>query len=676
MPSGNPFFGMIELTLRSNNLLVRTLPGNDLSMKKIISYCLLILPGLFILNSARAQDCPPNIDFERGDFTNWTCYLGTVNDNGDQNNINLSPVPGPLPDHHTLFSAAVSGNVYDPYGNFPVVCPNGSNHSVKLGNNLGGAQAEGLSYEFVIPPGRNTYALIYHYAVVFQDPNHLPFQQPRLELQVQNLTDGELISCSSFTFFPNGSPLPGFFQSPLSDSTAVWCKDWSAVSINLNNMAGKRIRLFFKTADCTFRRHFGYAYIDVNSECSDEFTGATFCPDDTAIYVTAPYGYERYEWYSSDFTQHLGSDQVLNLAPPPPPGTTIAVILNPYAGYGCLDTLYAKLVDTLKLKANAGFDVTSCNNTPVLIGSTKKNGVVYSWSPTTALTDPAVSNPLANPSVTTDYELTVRSQGGGCMNKDTVTVTASVIDSTLTVQGKTLFCITNADSAVFSVAPTDSIQWYINSTAITGANQPRYKATQSGTYYAKLFTDAGCTLDTRKEQVVVEVPRRPVRYPLQYAVLNYPVQLSARDFGVEYLWRPPFNLDDITSPKPNFNTSVLDEYLYTVDITTAAGCLTVDTQLVKTIKEVKVYVPTAFTPNNDGLNDYLRPILLGVKELKSFKVFNRWGQVVYEMHGNERGWDGNVKGQVQSTSVYVWMMEAIGLDNRRYFQKGTVLLMK
>lgn len=646
-------------------------------MKEVLRRCLLTtVAQLFLLGIIRAQDCPPNIDFERGDFTNWTCYMGSVFDNGGQNLISLFPVTGPQFDHHTLYSAATAANITDPYGGFPVICPNGSNYSVKLGNSLGGAQAEGISYDFTIPPNRSTYALIYHYAVVFQDPNHQPFQQPRLELEVQNLTDGELISCSSFTFFPNGSPLPGFFQSPLSDSTAVWCKDWSAVSINLNNMAGKRIRLFFKTADCTFRRHFGYAYIDVNSECSDEFTGATYCPDDTAVYVTAPYGYERYSWYNNNFTQHLGDEQVLKLMPPPPPGTTVAVILKPYNGYGCLDTLYARLVDTLKLKALAGADITSCNKTPVLIGSNKKNGVVYNWTPAAGLTDAAASNPLASPSVTTAYELTVRSLGGGCLNKDTVTVTASLIDSTLTVQGKTLFCITSSDSAVFLVPPTDSIQWYVNNSAIAGANLPRYRATQSGTYYAKLFTDAGCTLSTRKEEVVIEVPRRPVTYPLQYAILNYPLQLSARDFGADYLWKPPLYLDNVDIAKPFFNAPVLNDYLYTVHITTAAGCLTVDTQLVKTIKEVKVYVPTAFTPNNDGRNDYLRPVMLGVKELKAFKVFNRWGQVVYEMRGNERGWDGSVKGQVQNTAVYVWMVEAIGLDNRRYFQKGTVLLMK
>jgi hypothetical protein len=82
-------------------------------------------------------------------------------------------------------------------------------------------------------------------------------------------------------FYPIWNHTSGFFLSPKSqDTTGVWCKDWSAVSINLDNNAGKTIRLFFKTADCTFTRHFGYAYIDVNSECSSEFVGATYCPDD------------------------------------------------------------------------------------------------------------------------------------------------------------------------------------------------------------------------------------------------------------------------------------------------------------------------------------------------------------------------------------------------------------
>ena len=218
------------------------------------------LAVLLLCFQTNAQVCPPNIDFEKGDFSNWTAYTGNVSAATGQNQIYLNPSGGPVYNQHEIFSRANSSGVTDFFGGFPVLCPNGSGYSVKLGNTDGNAQAEGLSYEFTIPSNRNTYSLTYHYAVVFEDPGHPAYQQPRLEIEVMNTTDNQLIDCSSFTFIPIGSGLPGFFVSAKKKSDKdVWCKNWTTVTINLNGKAGKTIRLFFKTADCTFTRHFGYA---------------------------------------------------------------------------------------------------------------------------------------------------------------------------------------------------------------------------------------------------------------------------------------------------------------------------------------------------------------------------------------------------------------------------------
>jgi gliding motility-associated-like protein len=636
----------------------------------------LIFINILVLNSY-SQECPPNIDFENGNFNGWNCFAGSVSAATGSNVITLTNTGGPVPDQHTMFSSATDFGVLDYYGNFPVLCPNGSGFSVKLGNNTGGGRAEGMSYEFTIPADRNTYSLIYHYAVVFQDPNHQQYQQPRLELEVMNVTDNELINCSSFTFIPNGSSLPGFFQSPIiADSTAVWCKDWSAVTINLNDKAGKTIRLFFKTADCTFTRHFGYAYIDVNSECSSEFTGATYCPDDTTVTVIAPYGYQSYTWYDSTFSQILGTQQFLIFNPPPPSGTQLAVILNPYNGYGCLDTLYANLIDTLTLFANAGLDMISCNNNPVKIGSNPKQGVIYAWFPVSGLSNPNISNPNANPFATTEYELTVRSSGGGCINKDTVLVKASFIDSSMLLTGKSLFCINTGDSAVLSVQPTTKIQWFRNSGQISGATQVKHKVTQSGTYHATLANDDGCMISTRAQEITIESPRPGIIYPEQYAIINIPADLQARTFGSSVLWTPSIYLNDPNIVNPLFTASSELDQSYFIIITTPAGCITTDQQLVKVIKEVKVYVPTAFTPNNDGLNDLIKPFMLGIKDFKFFRIYNRGGQMVYDHSSNKQGWDGKIGGLLQSTGVYVWMFEGTGWDKKKYFQKGTLALIR
>jgi gliding motility-associated-like protein len=639
-----------------------------------ITICFLFT-HLFIQHSF-AQGCPPNIDFEDGTFAGWTCYTGSVAAINNQNVINLFQSGGPVGNQHTMYSAASSANETDFYGGFPVICPNGSGYSVKLGNNSGGAGAEGISYEFTIPANRNNYSLIYHYAVVFQDPNHLAFQQPRLELEITNVTDNSIINCSSFTFIPNGSALPGFYQSSNSDSTTVWCKDWSAVTINLNGNAGKTIRLFFKTADCTFVRHFGYAYIDVNTECSDEFVGATFCRDDTAVNVIAPYGYQNYTWYNSTFTQTLGFNQQIRFEPPPQVGSVIAVQIEPYAGFGCLDTLYARLIDTLTLRARAGADALSCNATSLQLGENPRQGVIYSWSPSAGLSNPAIANPRAGPNITTQYILSVRNSGGGCANDDTVIVTASVIDSSLRVFGANNFCSTSEDSAVLVIQPVLSIQWYKDNVPIPGANGPRYRAIQAGTYFARLVNADGCNSITRSEQVFIEDPRPGIRYPEEYAIKNSPIQLEARTFGQTVLWKPPTYLDDIDITNPYFESPVENSVGYTIDITTAAGCLTVDTQVVKTIKEVKIFVPTGFTPNNDGLNDFLKPMLYGIKEFRFFRIYNRWGQLVFDMRNNQLGWNGKIAGVLQPTNSFVWIVQGVGLDNKIYTEKGSTVLIR
>jgi gliding motility-associated-like protein len=628
---------------------------------------------LHVFSIAGTAQCPPNIDFENGTFDNWTCYIGAAQAINGQNVLSLTNSNGPVFNRHTMYNNPT--NAVDPYGGFPVSCPNGSGHSIRLGNDMGGGQAEGISYEFTIPANQDVYSLIYHYAVVFQDPNHQPFQQPRLEIEITNVTDNEIIYCSSFTFYPYGSLLPGFFISPIQvDTTNIWCKDWSAVSINLNGNAGKTIRLFFKTGDCTFTRHFGYAYIDVNSECNSEFVGATYCPDDAFVNVTAPFGYQSYTWFNNDFSQVLGNLQSIMFLPPPPVGTTIAVEVVPYFGYGCLDTLYAVLLDTLTIISNAGRDTLSCNQNPVPIGANPKPGHIYSWSPAAGLSDPNIANPRASPSVTTVYVLTTRNAGGGCADTDTVVVEASIIDTSITLLGKAAYCINTGDSAVLLIRPTNNIQWYKDNSIISGANQPRYKVTQSGNYYAVLTNSRGCIVNTSVKNILIESPRPGITYPVQYAVENYPQQLQARTFGTSVEWSPPAFLSSSTSLVPTFTGNT--DKLYTIAITTASGCLTVDTQLVKVFKEVKFYVPSGFTPNNDGLNDYLKPLAVGIKEMKYFRVYNRWGQLVFDLKNDSRGWDGKIKGKLQPTQTVVWMAAGIGIDNRTYIQKGTCVLIR
>jgi gliding motility-associated-like protein len=636
----------------------------------VLMLCMLIM---FCNCFSYAQICPPNIDFENGNFNGWTCYTGVTEAIGNENLITLSSSGGAIPNRHTMYDSR--NTEMDPYGNFPVLCPNGSGHSIRLGSIEAGGQAEGVSYQFTIPANQNSYSLTYHYAVVFQSPNHQNYQQPRMETEVFNVTDNSVISCASFTFIAVGSSITGFEVSNLSDTINVLYKKWSTVSVDLSGNAGKTIRLFFKTADCTFRRHFGYAYIDVDSDCSGNLAGSTYCPDDTLVNIVAPFGYESYTWYNNSINQVLGSNQILSLSPPPVSGTIFAVKLIPFDGFGCPQTLFTTVKDSLTVIADAGSDALSCNKDTIRIGNSPKTGLVYHWSPAAGLSNVTISNPYATPDTTTNYVLTTTNSGGGCRSTDTVKIITSIINATVNIVGKMAFCFGHGDTAVLQVSPASKIEWFKDSLPIIGSsNQTKYKATVAGNYYAVISNNIGCTKSTSIIPVVIDFDKAGITYPVKYAIVNLPARLTARPIGQTVLWNPGLNLNDKVSFTPIFRG--MQPQLYAVNITTIGGCVITDTQLVKTIEKIEIYVPTAFTPNSDGRNDYLHPILRGIDDVKYFRVFNRRGQLLYETKNELPGWDGNFKGQPQDPQAVVWMLECLGLDGVVYSKTGSAVLIR
>lgn len=329
-------------------------------MRHLTKLCLLLL--CFISLNVKSQpmpgnlNCPPNIGFESGTFDNWECFAGFTLRDGS---LNLS-LTSPVGDRHTINSNSLNQD-FDLYGGFPVNCPNGSGYSVRLGNPSAGGQAESVSYTFNIPLNQNDYSIIYNYAVVFQNPPHQPYEQPRFTSKVYNVTDNKYIDCGSFEFVAS-SNLPGFQLSGTGNN--VFYKPWSPVTVNLSGLAGKTVRLEFATNDCVFTQHFGYAYLDVNQDCSSgPIAGNTYCGTPQSVTLTAPFGFAGYTWYPSDFSQILSAENILTVTPAPAANTTYSVVIVPYDGSGCRDTLYTTInVSDEPFKLNVLDEITGCTS--------------------------------------------------------------------------------------------------------------------------------------------------------------------------------------------------------------------------------------------------------------------------------------------------------------------------
>jgi gliding motility-associated-like protein len=150
-----------------------------------------------------------------------------------------------------------------------------------------------------------------------------------------------------------------------------------------------------------------------------------------------------------------------------------------------------------------------------------------------------------------------------------------------------------------------------------------------------------------------------MRYDTIQAVGGKSFVISPRNFGIAYLWNPATGLNSNSIQRPTAN--ITRSAAYTVTIQSSAGCYTTDSVYIKVISEGEIYVALGFTPNGDGLNDRAYPILVGIRQLNYFKIFNRWGNLVFQTNdaSPQNGWDGKSGGKIQNSGAYTWTAEGI-----------------
>lgn len=152
------------------------------------------------------------------------------------------------------------------------------------------------------------------------------------------------------------------------------------------------------------------------------------------------------------------------------------------------------------------------------------------------------------------------------------------------------------------------------------------------------------------------------------------VQLFASGPGTIYEWTPAagLNYSRISNPKASPTATTT----YKVKISNNIGCFVEKTVKVTVMELDDIYIPTGFTPNDDGKNDLLIPLMATKYSLKEFSVYNRWGQRVYTTATTGEGWNGKQNGIVNDSGVYIWILKAADEAGKLIEKKGTVVLIQ
>ena len=259
------------------------------------------------------------------------------------------------------------------------------------------------------------------------------------------------------------------------------------------------------------------------------------------------------------------------------------------------------MLDTFHVIAYPGTVLTVQPVQPLCEGSSQQllvsanAPVTWSWSPATGLSNPHIGNPLASPTVYTEYWVTATNQFG-C--KDSAELIIDV--------------------------------------------------------FKKPVADAG--------------PDRAIN-------LGDSIRLASAVDGTQvgFFWSPATYMNDNRAIQPVVFPP--QDIVYTLTVTSNVGC-GVATSTVRIRVYTDVFVPDAFTPNNDGRNDKF--YVLAADNYKSFRlqVFNRWGQAVFSSTDIHRQWDGMLGGQVQPAGVYIYYVDIVTAGNKHVSRKGSVILIR
>jgi gliding motility-associated-like protein len=344
--------------------------------------------------------------------------------------------------------------------------------------------------------------------------------------------------------------------------------------------------------------------------------------------------------------------------------------------------------------ADAGQDITrSCQDEPgeVVLGgenTTTGPGIVYDWDAGSGAFpgDSTVLHPSISQSG--NYILHVRASLPGCQASDTVVVSITQDVPVPQVNISAVSCYGKEDGAISVVSVAGGTPPYLfsyNGSAFSHSGS--FENLPAGVYDIKVLDAAGC------EGVFFADIQQPPELLVELLVdaesgntirLGDSVQLAA------LITLPDSSLDEIRWEPADLLTCTdcLKPVAYPLETTTfvvtagSNGCLDSDAAIIFVKKDRSVFVPSAFSPNNDGMNDEFRIYAgLQVARIRFFRVYSRWGEVVYEAHHIQPndpaiGWDGTQGEKELNPGVFTWIAEVEWIDGEKEVFTGDVILMR
>ena len=226
-----------------------------------------------------------------------------------------------------------------------------------------------------------------------------------------------------------------------------------------------------------------------------------------------------------------------------------------------------------------------------------------------------------------------------------------------------------------------SWKWLLGNGKVALTQSPKHKYKNVGNYNVTLIavTDKGCVDTIVKPGIAVVNPNPKAGFyytKLRSWENEVDIQYTDTSSGA-IAWKWNFaSMGTSTDQNPKlFYTDTLTQVTSLV-VTNAFGCRDTSSKILFIAPDVTYYMPNAFTPNDDNINETYKPVGLSYAINYKFIIFNRWGEILFKTDNPQLGWNGKYENEMVPQDLYFYRLEFIGVDEIRHEEKGHVMILK
>gem|GEM_PF-1301120 len=626
----------------------------------------------------------PNLDFSSGNFDHW--QLGW----GPRTDPDSASGPQPNASSHTIVN--ITGNNWDGNagaGNLNRV-PSGLQQVARLGAPAGGGYGSPRAYAMKYNIQVNAaYPILFIQLASVMDKTHYEDLNTHYRFSIKN-SAGQYVTpqpCGGLELSPRGTAstpgsntitVPAMGYDNLPATVNIQYQPWESVALDLATYAGQSVTLEIEHYDCWTGFHGSYEYFSAAMrQRQDTFY---FCNGANSL-LLQPYlpRFKQYSWSN-------GGNQPDLLVQNPVDGQVLTCAVSSYNSCQTVFSALTKAIYTTAQFTYAGAGI--CHQIQFTNTSVTNKGTLDSchWTftdPATGLSDTSSAmHPLytfPGPGVYTVKLVVTTTEGCEAEVQHHVTVSSNTAPPAIAWPQPA--CV--GDSLTFADLSSNSTSrsWWLNGTQLHDtARAMQLVFPDSGLHHLMLaaIMDNGCP-DTTAGDIYLHPPPQafikmlpaiaPVSEPV-IAFTGYPAEAAA------YAWNFGYNEETGTGERTTFRyPAMVANYPVTLTVINQHGC-TDTAQATARIMPPEVYVPGAFTPNKDGVNDLFRIINITNQRLMRFDVYNRYGQQVFHTNQPEQGWDGQFEGGACTVGTYFYFITLKRPDGTLLELKGDVQLIR